>query len=365
MRITFDHQTFNRQRFGGISRYFSEIASHLSLLGHDVSIVAPIHNNAYLEQPEIKKIVLGHCWSRSFYGANRIRKILSNCLAPVYWRTRTSDIVHETYYSSSPIGTGLRRVITVFDMINELFHAELDFADTITRQKRAAIQRADHIICISKNTQRDMIRLFDVDENKTSVVYLGHSLSSCEPSNILQQPGTRPFLLYVGERYEYKNFQGLLRAFASSGLLTNEFDIVSFGGPAFTHDELALLKRLGISQKVRHVVGDDQALAGYYQSAAAFVYPSMYEGFGIPPLEAMSYGCPVACSNTSSMPEVVGDAGAYFDPMNIENIRVTLEHTLFNAAECNALRQHGYERIQLFTWDKCAKETANTYSLLL
>ena len=134
----------------------------------------------------------------------------------------------------------------------------------------------------------------------------------------------RPSLLYVGHRGGYKNFRTLLQAYGSSPIL-REFELIAFGGYPLLRDEQKEIRRLGITDRVRFESGSDRELAARYQAAAAFIYPSKYEGFGISPLEAMSHGCPVVCSNAGAIPELVGDAGVYLDPNNAEELRTALE----------------------------------------
>jgi glycosyltransferase involved in cell wall biosynthesis len=164
----------------------------------------------------------------------------------------------------------------------------------------------------------------------------------------------------VGNRGGYKNFGKLLKAFSSSSIL-REFDLIAFGGSPLLPGEWDEIKRLGITDRVRFESGSDRDLAEHYRAATAFVYPSMYEGFGIPPLEAMSHGCPVVCSNAGAIPEVVGDAGVYFDPNNSDELRSTLERVATTEGLQADLRVRGYQRISAFSWDRCAEATAKIY----
>src|SRR5262249_28133837 len=149
---------------------------------------------------------------------------------------------------------------------------------------------ADHVICISENTRQDLVRLFGVDPARTSVVHLGYSLTAqADPLHTDNGEG-RPTLLYVGSRTGYKNFTALLQAYASSPVL-REFELIAFGGHPVLPDERKEIERLGIGDRVRFESGSDRELAARYRAASAFVFPSKYEGFGIPPLEAMSHGC--------------------------------------------------------------------------
>ncbi len=278
------------------------------------------------------------------------------------------DIVHETYYARKVIvPASIPTVLTVFDMIQERFACrfpgQFPPRDDIVNRKAAAISRASHVICISENTRRDLLELYKLDSKKVSVVHLGYDLlNGGRDSDRLTFNDTLPYLLYVGERAGYKNFKALLRAYAGSTWLRNNFRIVCFGGGAFRADEMELAKELAIKPyQLEQVGGGDDVLVSYYQRAAAFIYPSLYEGFGIPPLEAMALGCPVICSNTSSIPEVVGDAGEYFDPERIDSICASVEVVLQSAEKRADLIQKGFRKCNGYSWDRCAAKTLEIY----
>ncbi|OBH66142.1 glycosyl transferase family 1 [Mycobacterium colombiense] len=358
MKVAFDHHIFCIQQYGGVSRYFFELASRLP--AHDVadvSVVAPLHINGYLAADSAGGFTHGRYVPSKFKGVPLLVGLADRLAAPLAWRGTNPDIVHETYFSTKPFGKARRRVVTVYDMIHELFMPEAKLA---IAAKRAAVDRADHVICISENTRQDLVRLYGVDPARTSVVHLGHSLTVEANTAALDSDGQRPLLLYVGHRGGYKNFSALLQAFGSSPVL-REFDLVAFGGYPVQRHEQQEIERLGITTRVRFESGSDRDLAVRYRAAAAFVFPSKYEGFGIPPLEAMSHGCPVVCSNSGAIREVVGDAGAYFDPNNPEELRTTLERVVTDEVLQADLRARGYERIAAFSWDKCAADTARIY----
>ena len=139
-----------------------------------------------------------------------------------------------------------------------------------------------------------------------------------------------------------------------------------FGDQPFSQSELSAARDLGIApERLRHFRGSDDQLALFYRHAALFVYPSRYEGFGIPPLEAMSFDCPVICSNTSSLPEVVGNAARTFDPDDADALRVAMEAVLGQPGLADELRQRGRRRVALFSWDECARQTRAVYASLL
>jgi glycosyltransferase involved in cell wall biosynthesis len=358
VKVAFDHQIFSFQRYGGVSRYIFELARRLPAHGVEASVVAPLHVNNYLAAESARHFTAGRYVPYTVKDISRVIGAANRFAAPMALRKANPDVVHETYYALKPIGPARHRVVTVHDMIHELFSEEFPDAAQVTAAKRAAVDRADHVICISENTRRDLVRLFCVDPARTSVVHLGYSVDAVAPAE--EQHEGRPSLLYVGKRGGYKNFKTLLQAFGSSPTL-RQFDLIAFGGQRFGPHEQDEIDRLGIADRVRFASGTDSELAACYRAATAFIYPSIYEGFGIPPLEAMSYGCPVVCSDGGSIPEVVGDAGAYFDPNSVEDLRTTLERVATTPSLQADLRARGDARLAAFSWDDCAAATARIY----
>jgi glycosyltransferase involved in cell wall biosynthesis len=366
MKILFDHQIFYMQQYGGISRYFYEIANRIAEAeGNKVEIFAPLYVNEYFRndcmvRPQGIKIPL-------LPRSGRVMAAVNTAISQLRVRSRGDvDIYHETYYSMADCcPRKAKRVITVYDMIHEKFAESFPQRDRTREIKAHAIRRADHVICISENTRRDLIELVGIPEEKTSVVYLGYSLAMGGDAT---KPvvGEKPYILYVGQRGWYKNFESLMRAYASSALLKNGFSLVCFGGGAFTARERALMESLKItSSQVMHLSGGDDILAGLYAGAVVFVYPSLYEGFGIPPLEAMSFGCPVVCANTSSLPEVVGDSAELFNPADEADMCKALERVVTSTERANFLIERGRERCKQFSWEKCASETLDVYKRVL
>ena len=364
MRIAFDQQVFSLQEYGGISRYICSLASKLrDIEGVDAKIIAPFHINTYLEQLP-KEMVYGIKVPK----IPKIGKVLqrgSSWLARRAIEKYKPQIVHETYYSkTSPTIKGSHNIVTVHDMIHERFPSDFLEHDRDSELKLLATQRVDHVICISESTRKDLLTLFDLPEDKVSVVYLGFDKLSPGPLELNNK--NRPYLLYVGKRGGHKNFEGFLRSYASSPQLRNNFNIVCFGGGAFSSYEVKLFADLKLSDnQLLQVSGNDNKLASFYRNAALFVYPSIYEGFGIPPLEAMSLRCPVTCSNTSSIPEVVGNAAEYFNPNSIESIRTSIEHVLNSTTRQTELIKYGHARCQQFSRERCATETLEIYRGLM
>lgn len=368
MRIAYDPQIFSAQIYGGISRYFNEIASCLTkVAGLQVSIIAPMYINAYLENLP-KNVVSG--FRAPLTDHFRLhQRALGMLIGDWMLRAFSPDIVHETYYFPYRLGPRrARRVLTIYDMIHERIPASFPPSDKTSRYKKIAAERADHVICISESTRRDAIEILGLRPEKVSVVYLGYDLMNVPEANTANaDPSTsEPFLLYVGARGGYKNFLRLLQAYAASPVLRTGYRLICFGGKAFSVEELQTMRNLNLdTDSVIHQAGSDQSLAGFYRQASAFIYPSLYEGFGIPPLEAMAHDCPVVCSNTSSIPEVVGDAGEYFQPEDVNSMRTAIERVVGLSEHRKKLIAKGRERLKLFSWDRCAQETYDIYQKLI
>jgi glycosyltransferase involved in cell wall biosynthesis len=363
--VVYDHQTFTLQRFGGISRYFCELASRVNKApGFGAKVVAPIHFNDYLLHSDVPKFGVNlrplHPRLGPIYRAG------CRILAPMVTHAARPSIVHHTYYSESYAPSSVPTVVTVFDMIHEILPHEFPPRDPTSHAKRLSVERADLVLCISSSTASDLMRLFKVPERKIRITYLGLSDTFAHASPEHAAPHPRPYVLFVGHRGGYKNFAGAIKAYASSSRLRQSFDFVVFGGFAIGREEQALIDSLGLRpDTVRRLTGSDAELASAYRHARAFVYPSRYEGFGIPPLEAMASACPVVCSNVSSIPEVVGTAAEMFDPNDSEDIAAALERVCFDGARREALIAAGFERLSHFSWDRCADKTVQAYRSLL
>lgn len=366
MRIAFDYQIFCLQEYGGISRYVYELGRELATnYGQDVNVVSPLYVNQYLKEVPHGLRLWGVPISR-IPKTGRIVRAVSSLLSRPLVRWLQPDILHETYYSMAGLApTKTKVIVTVHDMIHERFPSLFSARDRTRREKLASVARADHVICVSRQTQRDLIELAGIHPSKTSVVHHGFALSTDYPSNSAAAP-ERPYLLYVGNRDTYKNFEGLLKAVAASPLLRKEMRVVCFGGGALTKREKALAAELDFPNGgLIQISGSDAVLTGLYQHAEALVYPSLYEGFGIPPLEAMSFDCPVACSGAGSIPEVVGNAGAYFDPTDIDDMRSVIEQLVTDETQRRRLIYAGRKRIGEFSWARCASETLAVYRHVL
>jgi len=200
-------------------------------------------------------------------------------------------------------------------------------------------------------------------ENKVVVVLHGYTIGNSAKSEKLQFPAS--YILYVGDRWHYKNFQPFVRAVSS--LLQNNLNLhlICAGGGAFNESELSLFQSLNIAPQCRQMSVTDDGLMQLYQQARLFVFPSLQEGFGFPVLEAFANNCPVVCSNTTSLPEVAGNAAVYFDPLNAGDIKQAVEQVLGNPSLQQQLKDKGKQQLALFTFDRCVQNTLKVYQSVL
>ena len=216
------------------------------------------------------------------------------------------------------------------------------------------------------------MKYLKIPEDKIHVIYLGCSqafqpLAADEKLRTTEEKFKIKgnFILYVGTLEPRKNLKGLIQAYAQTQA-KNEFLLVLAGGKGWKYEHIfRLVEKLKLQDRViftGYVPEDD--LPGLYKRASLFVYPSYYEGFGLPPLEAMACGLPVIVSNSTSLPEVVGDAGVYVDPYDIRQMSATIDTVLSDSDLLETLRRRGPERAKLFSWEKTAIETLKLYQRL-
>jgi glycosyltransferase involved in cell wall biosynthesis len=276
------------------------------------------------------------------------------------------DILHATFYDPGVLRNvrGGKLVVTVLDMIPEHFP---DFFDTrswygrfVTKRwiegKRTLCERADAILAISEHTKQDIVKLYGIDPARITVTHLGNNLSGGGE----RLPGLPArYVLFVGTRNTYKNFDLFIEAIAA--LDDRDLAVLCIGGGAFTASESELLGRHRVADRVTQRSVRDDELAACYAHAAAFVFPSRYEGFGIPILEAFACGCPTLVANASCFPEIAGDAALYFEPTDRDSLRDQLCRLLTDEDLRATLRTKALARAQTFTWEATAQRTVTTY----
>lgn len=363
MRILFDHQKFSMQRYGGISRYFANLNKGLnSRPGISSKIAALYSENEYVkDEPFILNNGLG-------------KKKLAGRYEKIYkWNRRFSrwmirmgryDIFHPTYYDPDFLKYIKKPfVVTVHDMVYELFLHDVSDAEEVIAKKKAIITRADAIIAISEHTKKDILRVFPDLESKIHVVHHGYVLGTEQADANLRHP--EKFILFVGQRWHYKNFEGFVKAIGPLLQQDPDLHLVCAGGKGFDADELSWFKQLNITGQCIQIGATDAQLKQLYQKATLFAYPSQQEGFGLPILEAFANNCAVVCSNNTSMPEVAGNAAEYFDPFDAASMLSATSKVLNDATYRQQLKANGSERLKLFSFDDCVTNTIKVYRSLL
>lgn len=360
MKILYDHQIFGFQKFGGISRYFVELMSNLpDDIEFDNSIV--FTENEYLRNADSrfnKGIYLPH-----FKGRNRATGPINKLASEISIFRGKYDIFHPTYYSTYYIGHIKKPVVvTVYDMIHEKFSDMFKPTDKTSVVKRKVITQADKVIAISQHTKDDLIDIYDLPAEKIEVVHLFHSLDPNNVEKVENLPSN--YILYVGQRFKYKNFERFAKAFS---IIHKEYpDIkVVCTGARFTPSEMEMLQELGISQHFIRLYVTDTQLTYLYQNAICFIYPSLYEGFGIPILESFAAGCPLLLSNTSCFPEIAREGGLYFDPYEIDDIADALKKIISDSSLRIEMINRGKNVLKNYSWEKMASETAEIYRNLI
>jgi glycosyltransferase involved in cell wall biosynthesis len=363
MRALFDHQIFSFQSRGGVSRYFVELGTRLAAQdGIDLRVAAGWHRNLLLRENPAGWIQGRYI--RHFPMTLRLRCAVNSLLTRQEIRKWRPDVVHETYFrAGATYQAGLATVITVYDLIYFVLNNNSDAEARVRKDQAAAILRADGVVCISESTRRDLLRYISVDPERVRVIPLAGTPKRRFRDPISSQPDIDgPFILYVGIRHGYKNFDLLLRVLSELQRIHASHTLVAFGGGAFTDAESTRLRSLGLNpERIVHRSGDDMLLEAYYSRASAFICPSLYEGFGLPILEAMSNGCPVICSDRGSLREVAGNAALFFDPADASGLAKALEAVIGSKILAADLRARGVQQAAMFSWDRCAEQTLAMY----
>ncbi len=382
MKVLYDPQAFDMQTHGGVSRCFAELYAHRPAFV-DASISIKETNNVYLKDlglPEAgdvykhflcaKDTKLKHFLFKLTYNLKYgkfsrwdKRPLINQYETESVIKKGDFDIFHPTFFDDYflPFLGKKPFVITVHDMIPEIFSMDHSQA----KQKLAVIPKAAHIIAVSGQTKKDLVRIMNVPEEKVSVVYHGADEEPYIPSSTA--PFAEEYILYVGTRYEYKNFKAFCKSCVGILKRHPQLKIVCTGVP-FSPEEIQLFESLGIKDRMVHrFVQTRQELFDLYHYAITFVYPSKYEGFGIPILEAYKADCPVMLNRASCFPEIAGDAAVFFDLNSEKSDFEEQFETLYRLTgdERGELIQRQRERMKLYSWSKSAAQLADVYKDVL
>jgi glycosyltransferase involved in cell wall biosynthesis len=364
MRVLYDYQAFAAQRAGGVSRYFTELMREWGRQeAVEAEVLAPLSINQHLRDAR-RGGVPGICGRQAPCGWGPHPALsLANRLG--FWAAtqgRSWDLYHPTYYNTlRPCPCFKKNAVTVFDMAHERFPGLFRGGDPTSRRKRLMLERADGIICISEATRRELVALWGEPGARVEVIPLATRIGAVAAVPFAHP---RPYWLYVGMRGGYKDFAVLLDAWAETRALA-ETDVVCFGGGPFDPAERRELDRRGLASRVHQLPGDDAVLRGLYEAALALVYPSRYEGFGLPPLEAMTTGCPVIAADGGSVPEVVGPGGLLFPAGRVEALSGALQKVMADGTLRRSLVDAGFRQAKLFSWEATAERTRQFYGRVL
>jgi glycosyltransferase involved in cell wall biosynthesis len=289
------------------------------------------------------------------------------------------DLVHVPHLFFSPQYIPCRYVVTVHDLLEHLYPADNNSFQRTLRfyLTRRVLRRAGRVLAVSNSTKNDVTRMFQVPDEKVDVVYnaiderfkLGHATDAERQMIAERYQVNYPFLLYAGSVKPHKNILRVIEAFSAlKGELEKEdkfpdLKLIIIGDELSQHPDLRrTVVKSGMTNDVRFLgfVPID-VLRIFYDAAKVFVFPSLYEGFGLPPLEAMSHGTPVVTSNTSSIPEVVGNAAVLVNPENVFDIMRALHRVLLDQALRERLKQRGYEQAQRFSWELSVQRILQIY----
>ena len=360
-KILYDNQMFTFQRFGGVTRYFADLMYNLPANEFVSEIPMYYCENHYVTE------TYGHEYKTlSFPRSYRIRRqvysLVNRHVAVKAVKNNDYDIFHPTYFSPYFLKHVKKRqkpfVLTIHDMTFECYPQDVLIYDRTIPHKKLLISEADHIIAVSENTKRDIVEILGTDPSKISVVHHGYRGVTRPSVQLFDR-----YVLYVGERKGYKNFLQWLSAIRPIFNLDPKLKVVCTGLP-FSSAELKLFARWNIQDRLVHISASDAQLASLYKYALCFVFPSHYEGFGIPILEAFANGCPVCLSNASCFPEVAGDAGLFFNPGDAQSMQDVLKELLVSATLREELRQKGFERSKEFTLDRMVEKSCEVYRKL-
>ena len=369
MKVLFNNTIFFTQKVGGVSRYFDCIFKKFIQLKFPFKVVAPIYKNIYLKN-------LDNTYKQGLYFSKypmlknfiKLNDVVSNFIIS---KDSKSTIIHDTYYSSSLLEIkNKKKIITIYDLIHEKFNNYYSYKDIIQNKKKF-YEKMDFFICISNKTREDFLNIYNVPEYKVKVTHLGSDhLNNIDKINTLLSIDNfkkrykidKPFILYVGRRSKYKNFNTLINSYYNCKKINQNFDIVCFGGEGFYQEEIDNFKKLRIFRNLHYFSGTDSDLKQFYVNASVMVATSEYEGFGLPLVEAMSLECKLLINDIQIFREICGNNAIYFE--NEEDLKNKLENTLFLNQNKKNLKEIKIDTIEKYSWMKTAKKTIKIYNLL-
>ncbi len=343
-----DGKIFSLQRQGGISRLYYEIL-RFQKPGNPCTLYRGFSKDSYdwSAVPIPRNIAVS--WQPGSRLLDKVKRIIDPVWLEAEWaksRRATDDTYVSTYYRLPVFSSNCRVIVGDYDCTHERFPELFPGVEKVMAMKRKAFDRADLILTISESSKQDVMEFYDIPDQKIEVFYLGvdsffDQISKPQMTNDL---GKKPFLLYVGSRASYKNFSIIQKAFDLG--LNKDYDLVVVGG-----GELSPAEWPSAENSVQWCQADDHELRTLYQSAAAFIYPSRYEGFGLPPLEALACGCPVVVADHPVAHEILSGHAEYFSWNDASGLTDAVDRAVHHNEE---VRKEGYSHARGYTWEKSA-----------
>lgn len=382
MKVLYDYQAFTLQKFGGISNTFVQLAKNLPKdVKYDFAVAES--NNIHLQGSGLISVPYASQTDETFitckqyWGKSKFYRLYSR-IFPRYTSLGRNkkyseemlqqgdyDVFHPTFFSDYflPYLDGKPFVLTVHDMIPERFADEFGKKDVQLLNKKLLVDASAHIIAVSEKTKEDLMELLHVPETKISVIYHAVPEIVHESSRKLVEGN---YILYVGYRSGYKNFIPMMSQLIPILKEYNDLKIVCTGSQ-FNSAETRFFILHGIQDRIIHVSALDSEMYNLYAHAICFIYPSLYEGFGIPILEAWQARCPVLLNNKSCFPEIARDAAVYFnlDDQYSDLQRVMDRFLKMDDTQKKELIERQKKRLQEFSWKKSAGQLAEVYKMVL
>ncbi|MBL8889665.1 MAG: glycosyltransferase family 4 protein [Planctomycetaceae bacterium] len=373
MRILYDGEIYSIFRHGGVVRYFQHLIAELPiedvpiLLGNRLPDSLPAHPNLELAVKSFEWLVTP---------LKPLRKWLDRGYCERKWPELAPDLIHPTYYNEVARGRYDQRqvplVLTVYDMIHERFPDQVDRRGRHSEKKRQAVERADHLLCISETTRQDLIERFNVPPEKTSVTLLAVDelfFERSEPDTLPTNANDLPYFLFVGRRDRYKNFWLLLDALAicQSNQPDRQLPFrLQVLGASMSAEELQRISELRLQSSIAwHPISEDAGLRDWYRHSLALVFPTLWEGFGLPLLEALASGTCVIGSNIPVFRELVSDGFEPFDPCDAESLAHAMER-IFSQPQIREDRiARGLVHLPRYSWTATASATREIYQRLV
>lgn len=368
MNLVYDTSAYSMQRFGGVTRIYDQIIPRMLQKDEDLQITT-FCDNLILREPPIgdrivnKNIIKVANYARPWRFWRKHLPEMQRWVDRIAFQNTNSRIYHSTYFTTLPFWFG-PKVITVYDMIHEMYPELKRNSHIIVPQKIKAFEFADRIISISETTKNDLIDRYQIKPEKVIPIHLGCSEEYFpKDASNLKVRIEKPFFLYVGRREGYKNFSILVQAYAK-WKRNSEFSVIVVG-KQWSNSEETLLSSLGVTRWFTVMENvDDASLSDLYNQALAYINTSLYEGFGLPFIEAAACNCRILSSDIPAAREIVGDLPTYFKKDSIDELVQALD-LLALETKSEEFLYESKRKSSNYSWSKTAEQTLNLYKTLL